>query len=251
VKALERLQRDEPVFGMMQTYPDPALTELAIWCGYDFIMLDAEHGVQDETAQLNVLRTIAASHAFSLVRTRSCDKSEVARYLDFGADGVIVPNVSTALQVKRIVACTRDRWTGGLRADRYGLKRERADLALPLFLVLIESPQGVENVEAILGIEGVNGALVGPGDLSVRLGRPGEFAAPEFLTAVEQVERAVRLRNKILGGKIDETTPLLTLLERGHRLIIVGRDMALVRNGFLEALDAVKREPFPTQRQES
>jgi len=241
MKALERLRCGESVFGMMQTYPDPALTEIALWCGYDFVLLDCEHGVVDEQAQLNVLRTIAGSHAFSLVRTRHGDQGEVARHFDFGVDGVVVPNVSTPAQAIEMAAA-RARWTGGLRADRYGLINPGSMAASPLLIVLIESPLGVKNVEAILDVEGVSGAMVGAGDLSMRFGKPGDFASTEFVAAVARVEQAVVARKKIMGGKIDATSRLSALQDRGYRLMIAGRDLAMIKNGFLEALTESKRE---------
>jgi 4-hydroxy-2-oxoheptanedioate aldolase len=237
--ALQRLRNGEAVFGLFQTMPEPAITELAIWCGYDFIVIDCEHGVADERAQLDVLRSVAATRAFALVRTRPHDQSAVARYLDFGADGVLVPDVRSAGEAQRIAFAATKRWTGGLRGDRYGLGPPGQIKHAPLVIALIEAPEGVRNTEAILDVAGIDGAIVGSGDLSTHLGRPGDFASPAYLSAVDQVERAVRARGKILGSKIDPHLPLSTALERGHRLILVGRDMPLVRQAFLDALAAV------------
>jgi 2-dehydro-3-deoxyglucarate aldolase len=108
--------------------------------------------------------------------------------------------------------------------------------------VLIEAQEGVRNIEAIMGIEGIDGAIVGSGDLSTNLGAPGDYTTPAYVSAVESVERAVRTRRKILGAKPYGSYSLPVLLERGHRLIMIGRDMALVRSAFADALNAAKRE---------
>jgi 4-hydroxy-2-oxoheptanedioate aldolase len=242
MSALARLRGGEPVFGMFQTFPESALTEVAAWCGYDFVIVDCEHGVVDEAAQIEVFRAISSSNAFSLVRVRPGDESAVARYLDFGADGVIVPDVRTPEQAKRIAFAATSRWTGGLRFDRYGLRQGIRAERIPLVVVLIESAEGVRNAPAILEIEGISGVIVGSGDLSLSLGRPGDFANPAYLSAVERVETAARRLGKILGAKPYPGFPIPTLLEHGHRLIIVGRDMNLITSAFATALAQAKSQ---------
>jgi 2-keto-3-deoxy-L-rhamnonate aldolase RhmA len=241
VGSLDRLRRGEAVFGLFQTFPEASITEVAVWCGYDFVIVDCEHGVVDEAAQINVLRAVSASSAFSLVRVRTRDESAVARYLDFGADGVIVPDVRTPEQARSIAFAATSRWTGGLRFDRYGLQQGSQAERNPLVIVLIESVEGVRNAAAILDVEGISGVIVGSGDLSTNLGKPGDFAAPAYATAVESVESAARARGKILGAKPYPGFPLPLLLERGHRLILIGRDMGLIKNAFAEALAGAKK----------
>ncbi len=249
MSALERLRKGEPVFGLFQTFPESTVTEVAAWCGYDFVIVDCEHGVVDEAAQIEVLRAVSASSAFSLVRVRAGDESAVARYLDFGADGVIVPDVRTPEQAKRIAFAATGRWTGGLRVARYGLqqKGEQAE-RMPLVVVLIESVEGVRNAAAILGIDGIGGVIVGSGDLSLSLGRPGDFADSTYLSAVETVETEARRLGKILGAKPYPGFPIPVLLERGHRLIIIGRDMNLIQSAFAAAL-AEARQQIPSALQ--
>jgi 2-keto-3-deoxy-L-rhamnonate aldolase RhmA len=242
LNALHRLRRGEAVFGVIQTFPEATVTEIAVWCGYDFVIVDCEHGVVDETAQMAVFRAIAGTSAFSLVRVRAQDESAVARYLDFGADGVLVPDVRRPDQARKIGFAATRRWTGGLRGDRYGLQREDQAERRPLVLVLIESPEGVRNVEEIIAVEGIDGAIVGAGDLSTNLGAPGDFGAPAFVAAVEKVEKAVRGRSKILGSKPDKALPIAALFDRGHRLFIIGRDMVLTKSIFADTLAVAKKQ---------
>ena len=244
MKALQRLRKGAAVFGIFQTFPDAGIAELAVWCGYDFVILDCEHGVADEAAQLHSLRAIANSEAFSIVRVRPGVEGAVARYLDFGADGVMVPDVRTPEHAKRIAFAALERWTGGLRGDRYGFADAETQ-AKPLVMVLIESVEGVDNIDAILDIEGIDGVIIGSGDLSTQLGIPGNFAAPAYRAAVDKVEAAARARGKIIGAKPYEGFPLATLLERGNRLIMIGRDVGLFKKAFVENLAAAKKLPSP------
>jgi 4-hydroxy-2-oxoheptanedioate aldolase len=234
MNALRRLRAGEVVFGLFQTYPDPNVTELAAWSGYDFVVLDAEHGVQDEARQIDCMRAAQASGAFALVRVRPGDEGGVARYLDLGADGVLVPDVRGAEQARAIAFAARKRWSHGMRGDRYGAGRDPEDL--PLVVLLIESPEAVEEVEAILDVEGVDGLIVGPGDLSLRMGAPGDFASPDFLAAVGKVEAAARARGKFLGAKPYAGFTIQKLVASGVRLILVGRETALFRQALSEAL---------------
>src|SRR5271155_5057683 len=151
MNALARLRRGEAVFGLFLTYPITAVAEIALWCGYDFIIVDAEHGASAESDQLDVLRIIANTDAFSLVRVRPSDRGAIERYLDFGADGIIVPDVESVGHAQLIASSAHGRWTGGLRVDQYGAvpttSRSRA-----LVIVLVERPQAVEHIDAIMSV---------------------------------------------------------------------------------------------------
>lgn len=241
MSSLERLRQGGAVFGLMQTYPLVPLSELVVWSGYDFVIIDSEHGVADERAQLDVLAVIAGSTSFSLVRVRAHDESAVARYLDFGADGVIVPDVRTPEQAEQIAFAARKRWTGGLRGDRYG-PTAASTPKKPLIIVLIESPEGVANVEAILNRDGIDGVIIGTGDLSTHLGTPGDFTAPAYLAAVDRVERAVRTHGKIIGAKPDSNSSIPALFERGYRLFILGRDLPLFKQILGQTLAAASSQ---------
>src|SRR5258707_4160078 len=91
--AAERLRARQPVFGVVQTLPSPTIAELAVLCGFDFIILDCEHGVIDEGAHLACLQVISAGGAFAAVGARAEDFVAVARYLCFCAESTIVSPV--------------------------------------------------------------------------------------------------------------------------------------------------------------
>jgi 2-keto-3-deoxy-L-rhamnonate aldolase RhmA len=242
MNSLDRLRRGEAVFGLMQTYPVPAVTELMLWCGYDFVIIDCEHGVVDEAAQVDALRVFGDGTAFSIVRIRGQDPSAVARYLDFGAAGIMVPDVRTPAQAEGIAFVALKRWTGGLRSDRYGLPPATAAGPRPLIIVLIEHPDGVANIEAIVDVEGIDAVVIGTGDLSTQLGVPGDFQSPIYRSAVDRVEDGVRARGKILGAKPEKHAPLAELFARGHRLFLVGRDMPMFRRALTDTLRAASAE---------
>jgi 2-keto-3-deoxy-L-rhamnonate aldolase RhmA len=247
---LERLSTQKALIGLLQSHPNPALTEMAGLCGYDFAFLDCEHGVFSDFDCLHALRALAATDTLAVVRLAGHDLQAVGRWLDLGADVIVVPNVSTAEQAKRLARAmeyppkgTRGVGAAFHRATRYGLdaaaylKAPRGGASL---LVIIESALGVANAGEILEVEGVDGAIIGPADLSADLGCAGDFASPAFAQAVEHIERAAGATGKILGTALHGSYPVEALVARGHRLLIVGSDISLIREAMTSQVAKLK-----------
>jgi len=233
------------VFGLMQTLPNPSLTELAVWSGYDFIILDCEHGIVDEAAQVACLQVISGSHAFAAVRVRPGDFGSVGRYLDFGADAILMADVQTPEDAARLVAAatfgphgTRSS-TKSTRAARYGLTAIK-DIAPPLLLATIESKRAVGNIAAIAATPGIGGLIVGPSDLSADLGSPFEFSTPAYTSAFTQIEQGAASARLHLGTIAHAGYSVDRLLNAGHRLIIVTADIAVMREGYGSHLAAAR-----------
>lgn len=246
----ERLGGQRALLGLLQTHPNAALAEMAGMCGYDFLLLDGEHGVLSEMDYLHTLRALASVDTLGMIRIASHDMHALGRYLDMGADAIVVPNVSTAEQAKALVnamhyppAGTRGMGAPAHRATRYGL-----DMALHMknpregasLLVIIESVLGVENATSILAVEGVDGVIVGPADLSADLGHPGDFSQPAFLQALIRVEQAAAEHGKLIGTAPTPASPIDALIERGHRLFIIGSDMGLMREAMTSQVTKAK-----------
>src|SRR6266496_3653024 len=153
----ERLSTQRALIGLLQTHPNPALAEIAGMCGYDFLMLDGEHGVFSEQDYLQTLQVLTSTDALAFVRLAGHDTHAIGRYLDMGVDAIVVPNVSTAEQARALVrameyppAGTRGFGASAHRATRYGMdleehmKSPREGVCL---VVMIESSVGVANVE--------------------------------------------------------------------------------------------------------
>jgi 2-keto-3-deoxy-L-rhamnonate aldolase RhmA len=224
------------MFGLMQTIPLPALTELAVWSGYDFVILDCEHGVVDEPAQIACLQVLSATNTLSAVRVKPRDWPSVGRYLDFGASGIVMPDVQTAEDAAVFVASanygpngTRSS-TRATRALRYGLKAAVA--APPLLLATIEGARGAANVEAIAATPGLGGLVIGPSDLSADLGCPYDFAADAYVKAFNHIEPAAAKVQLLIGTIAHPGFPMERLITGGHRFLIVSADIAIIREGY-------------------
>jgi 4-hydroxy-2-oxoheptanedioate aldolase len=250
--ALARLRSGEPVFGAVQTIAVPTIAELAVWCGFDFVVLDCEHSAIDEPGQLASLQAISRSEAFSAVRVRPHDLGAVGRYLDFGTDAILMPDVHSAEAAAAFVAAgtvaprgTRSSTGGGARAKRFGLVAE-PDQPQPLLVALIEGSRAVERIDEIAAVEGLGGLVIGPYDLLADLGGGGDFALPAYQAAFAKVETAALRAGLILGSRPHPGYPLDRLIAGGHRLIVLSADILALRDGF-KAHFAAAREPARPQ----
>jgi 4-hydroxy-2-oxoheptanedioate aldolase len=235
-----RLTHERALIGLLQSHPNPSLTEMAGMCGYDFVMFDAEHGIFSETDYLHAFQAAAAARLLAMVRlARHDDTHSLGRYLDMGVQAIVVPNVSTAEQAHTLVrameyppAGTRGSGASLHRATRYGMDLA-ADLKAPRsgasLLVIIESALGVTNADEILAVDGLDGVIIGPSDLSADLGCSGDFSQPVYAQAVARIEHAAVARGKLLGTAPHAGSPIDALVARGHRLLIICADMALIR----------------------
>jgi 4-hydroxy-2-oxoheptanedioate aldolase len=234
----EWLSDHRALIGLQQTHPNLALSEMAGMCGYDFLILDGEHGVFSEADYLQALQVLAGFDIASVVRLPGHNTQTVGRYMDMGIDAIMVPNVTTAQQAAAFVRAmeyppvgTRGSGAALHRGTRYGmdlgshLKAPREGVCL---LVMIESALGVANVEDILAVEGVDGVIIGPSDLSADLGRIKDYSQPAYAQALARIERAATERGKIVGTAPHAGSPLEALVARGHRLLIIDADMPLI-----------------------
>ncbi len=245
-----KLDGRSALFGLMQAYPGPMVTELASIAGYDFIVLDAEHGLFDDAAILHALHIAQPLGLSVFVRPRTHDLQAIGRIMDMRVDGLLVPNIASADQAQAIVAATRYPPAGtrgyarsGHRVTRYGFdlkhdtKPPRDDA---LLLMLVESPAGIADLPAILATPGVDGAMIGPADLTATLGDAGNFATREFHDAVAALEAAGAAHGKVIGMPPVPGQPAAELARRGHRLFIIGSDTGLVREGMSNQLAAAR-----------
>ncbi len=242
---LSRLRRREPVFGTLQSIPSPMLTEIALWSGYDFIILDIEHGVLDEPSLLASLQVISHTPAFAVVRVRPRDYGAVGRYLDFGADGILLPDVCSALEAQLFVAAATHgpygsrSSSGSARALHYGLG-SRANCGSPLLLAMIEGADAVSNIDAILATPGLDGAVIGPHDLAADLGAENDFSTPAYQAAFTRIEEAATRAGVLLGSRTHPGFPIERLLSAGHSFILASGDVSALRDGFRAHLQAVR-----------
>ncbi|GMV45641.1 MAG: hypothetical protein AMXMBFR66_10390 [Pseudomonadota bacterium] len=209
----ERLRSGKPLNGIFNSIPSPALVEMCAYAGFDFIVIDNEHGSADLQTTEHMLRAARAAGIAPIVR---CFEHDIPRLLDMGASGVQVPMVETATQAERLAAQVRYPLPPGRegrrgqrgsafssRAAGYGFFGGTAHTALSneavVFVAMVETPLGVSNAGAIAAVPGVDAVFVGPNDLAHSMGCENRWQEPAVQQAIEATLRAVAAAGKCPG----------------------------------------------------
>jgi 4-hydroxy-2-oxoheptanedioate aldolase len=197
-----RLQQGEVLLGCFQRIAAPEVTEVCAAAGFDFVVLDLEHALVSESRVADLLRAAEAAGAPALVRLPGHDAPAVGRLLEAGAAGIQAPQVRSVAEAAAVVRATRYPPAGrrGLSTSRqagYGASMSLADYVeasreWPLVVVQVEDRQGLEAIDAIAAVDGVDVVFVGLTDLSQDLGIPGEYGHPSVRGAVERAFSAIR-----------------------------------------------------------
>ncbi|SDD47190.1 4-hydroxy-2-oxoheptanedioate aldolase [Geodermatophilus telluris] len=177
----------EPCHGLWSLLPGAVTGELLARSGADYVVVDLQHGAAAEADLPGVAAAVTAAGAVPLVRTRSPAFPDVGRPLDLGARGVVVPNVRDAGHAREVVAACRYAPAGGRSVGRLSGGADR-----PLVVVMVEAATALDDLDAVLAVEGLDGVYVGPGDLSLSLGLTGEDRRAELRGVLSSiVARAV------------------------------------------------------------
>lgn len=159
-----RWSEGQPCHGLWSLLPGVVSAEVLARTGPDFVVVDLQHGAATEAELPGVAAAIRAAGSIPLVRTRSPLFADVGRPLDLGASGVIVPNVRDANHAREVVAATRYAPAGERSIGRLSGGADQ-----PLVIVMVETRTALDDLDAILRVEGLDGVYVGPGDLSLSL----------------------------------------------------------------------------------
>src|SRR4051812_12693294 len=154
--------------GVWSLLPGAVTGEVLARTGADFVVVDLQHGATGEAELPGTAAAIAAAGSVPLVRARSSSFADVGRPLDLGARGVIVPNVRDADHAREVVAACRYAPAGGRSIGRL-----TGDADDPVVVVMVELASALDDLDAVLAVEGLDGVYVGPGDLSLSLGLTG------------------------------------------------------------------------------
>lgn len=245
----ERVLAGETTIGCWVSSGSPFNAELLGRAGYDWLVLDTEHGMGFEADLLTQLYAVGTTPATALVRIERSDRLRVARSLDLGAGGLVIPRIESAADVHDTLSWMRFPPAGqrgvalGGRGQGFGAVGH-ADIGTLNDVVLgvfqIETVSALDDIEAIAAVPGADVLFVGPADLSHALGVPGRFDDPTYLDAIRSVAAACGRHGKAAGILVHDPSVVGRHLEMGFTFLGAGSDAALLGIGARAMLGAAR-----------
>jgi 2-dehydro-3-deoxyglucarate aldolase len=242
-----RLRQQQLLLGTMLTLPSPETAEMISKCGFDWLFLDGEHSPASIVDWQRVMQAVGGRCA-CVLRVPCCSEVHIKKALDIGADGIIVPMINTSEQAHDAVAWGRyppegRRGSGLARAHGYGLDftdymaRANEDTAI---ILQIEHIDGVDNIDAIVDVEGVDAIFIGPYDLSASMGKTGQLDDADVRAVIDRVATACRQRERPLGYFGLSAQSVRPFIENGFSLICAGIDTDFVTRSALQIVEELK-----------
>lgn len=243
----EALESDGHPLGTWISIGHPTVAEAAANLDIDFVLVDTEHTTTSLETVEDMQRGVEAASGATetIVRVPWNDPVRLKRVLDIGVAGVMVPMIGSGEEAERLVRALRyppsgERGIASGRATDYGLTFEEyvtnANGTI-LTIAQIETEEGLENVEEIAAVEGIDALFVGPADLSGALGLFGEWESQRFTDSVERIVDAGHAADTPVGTLAMDVDDIESRLDQGFDFLIAGKDTALLMDGIQEALD--------------
>ncbi len=238
-KLKKTLQSGGKVLGSWAALDGANATEIMAMAGFDYLLLDQEHGFGDHAQLIHQLQAMSATETTSVLRVPSHDPDYAKRVLDAGVECIMFPSVNSAAQAADIVkACRyapagqRGMAPGVIRASNYGndlanyVKTANDNL---MVICQIETVEAVDNIEEMVKVEGVDMFFIGPSDLSASNGEFGAFDDPNFKAMMEKVEKTVLASDKYLATIPFGPYSWQDTFDKGYHMTTAGSDVILLR----------------------
>jgi len=245
-----RLRNREPLMGSWLTIGSTTTAEIMAQAGYDWLTVDMEHSAIDLGMAQEMIRVCQMHGVAPLVRVGHNQPNLIKRVMDAGSSGVIVPMVNTAAEAEQAVQSVKYpprgfRGVGLARAQEYGFGFEAYkewNEKESIVIVQVEHIESVNNLEAILEVDGVDGFIVGPYDLSGSLGMPGAFEHPDVIEALDRVQAIMQEYDAVGGFHVvqPEIDVLQDKLDKGFRFLAYGLDSLFLGMGARGAVEEAK-----------
>jgi len=242
-----RLTRGDAFVGAFICLPSPESAELFAELGYDWLIIDTEHGPYDVLMAQRMLQAVGR-RCPCVVRVPSWEEVWIKKALDIGAAGVLVPLVNTPAIAARVAGAGRyapegTRGMGGARAHRYGVgfqdyvTHANREIAV---IVQAEHIEAVNHIDAIAAVPGIDAIFVGPYDLSASMGKPGRIQDPEVQAAIRRVRDATLASGRRLGIYCPDPESARDVMRQGYTLIGMSTDLNYLAQSAAAALAAAK-----------
>ena len=247
----QKLKNNELTIGSWIMMGSPISVEVMALAGFEWLVIDIEHTAIDMAMAQTLITTIQANDMKALVRVSKNEEVVIKRILDMGADGIIVPMVSSKEDAKMAVDYAKyppmgKRGVGLYRASKYGIGFEEYKKWVDEELIIIaqiEHIDAVNNIDDILNVEGIDGTIIGPYDLSGSMGYPGDFEREDVKEAVQKVLDRCKKHNMPSGFHVVDTEPkkLNLKIEQGCTFLAYGIDYFFMRDAAIAGMKNIKK----------
>jgi 4-hydroxy-2-oxoheptanedioate aldolase len=232
------------MIGIFSKTIDSNFVEAAGIAGLDFIILDQEHGFVNDYQLTNHVRAAKATNMLSFIRVPFLNSNHIGKALDSGAAGVMIPNISTKEEAVKAVQYAKFYPLGArgicrfVKAAQFGTQ-ERGEYFTnenkKVLILQVEGLEGIQNLESILSVEGIDYIFIGPYDLSQSIGLPGEIFNPIVLEKIERIIDTSKFYKKKIGIFTDTKEDILKYKDLGVKMIAYSVDV----NIYLNALKSI------------
>lgn len=229
--------RDRALFGGWVCSGSPVMAEIMAGSGLDWLLIDMEHAPNGLESVLGQLYAASGYPVTPVVRVPTADPVLIKQVLDLGAQNILVPMVQTAAEAETVARAAQYP-PAGIRGVGSALARSARWNRVPEYVqhgadhvsvfVQIETPEGVENAEAMAAAPGIDGVFLGPSDLSASMGLIGQQTHPDVVAAVKRAFDGVRAAGKPVGVNAFDPVAAADYAASGASFVLVGADVALV-----------------------
>ncbi|MBN1186616.1 MAG: hypothetical protein JXB49_30345 [Bacteroidales bacterium] len=247
-----KLLKRELSIGTWLTIPHQSIVEILSTAGFEWIVIDLEHAAIDYHAMQNIIGHIQGNGMEALVRVSKNDEVVIKHALDAGANGIIVPMIKNRSEATQAIGYAKyppvgKRGVGLSRAQHYGIGFDTYKKWLKeevIIIVQIENIESVNNLDAILDVDGVDGIIVGPYDLSASMGMPGEFEKDEVKEVLEKIEKITLYKQKSLGFHVISSNyrNILEKIDKKYNFLAFSIDFIFLGDKAREGMNLLKKE---------
>ncbi len=244
----KKLKSKEHAMGAWLHLASPIVTELLGLAGFDFLLIDMEHGYGDYQTLLAQLQAMQVGSATPIVRVQWNDCAIIKRVLDMGVKGVMIPCINNRKECEAAIKACKyppegTRGIGPIRAAGYGdftsyIEQANSEI---LVIIQIESEEAVENIDDILQVPGIDMVFIGPNDLAASLGPINDLKHPTVLKAISKIENATQKTNVALATISNNWDEAQTLYQRGYQMLTLCSDVTLLTQGATELIEKFRK----------
>jgi 4-hydroxy-2-oxoheptanedioate aldolase len=226
-----KLLAGESVVGVFIAFPSPALVELSGLAGFDFVVIDCEHGPMNPESVEHMVRAAEAVGITPIIRIAQNVQQVILRYLDIGGQGVQMPVINTRAEAERVVQAVKyppegRRGLASVRAASFGLAETLTEYVVEanrqtLVVTHIENVEAIANLDEMLKVSGIDVFFIGPTDLSQSLGYPGKTQDPKVREVIAQVREKIQAAGRIPGFMVSDAAGARRALAEGFRYVTV------------------------------